>query len=49
MSSEIAELMAVKSKHGAGGEYSPNWTPPVSRRSSPCLALFTVVPRTEIP
>ncbi|KAH7922578.1 hypothetical protein BV22DRAFT_1131336 [Leucogyrophana mollusca] len=24
---EIAELMAVKSKHGAGGEYSPNWTP----------------------
>jgi len=22
---EIAELMAVKSKHGAGGEYAPNW------------------------
>ncbi|EGN93504.1 hypothetical protein SERLA73DRAFT_78792 [Serpula lacrymans var. lacrymans S7.3] len=22
---EIAELMAVKSKHGAGGEYSPEW------------------------
>ena len=31
MNSEIAELMAVKSKHGAGGEYSPNWAPPVSR------------------
>ncbi|KAM6501405.1 hypothetical protein JOM56_004419 [Amanita muscaria] len=25
---EIAELMAVKSKHGAGGEYSPDWQPP---------------------
>ncbi|KAG1850851.1 hypothetical protein DFJ58DRAFT_793310 [Suillus subalutaceus] len=25
---EIAELMAVKSKHGAGGEYSPDWGPP---------------------
>ncbi|KAJ8594933.1 hypothetical protein M405DRAFT_759908, partial [Rhizopogon salebrosus TDB-379] len=25
---EIAELMAVKSKHGAGGEYSPDWRPP---------------------
>ncbi|KAH7910330.1 hypothetical protein BJ138DRAFT_1173229 [Hygrophoropsis aurantiaca] len=24
---EIAELMAVKSKHGAGGEYSPRWMP----------------------
>ncbi|KAF8581198.1 hypothetical protein K439DRAFT_1647953 [Ramaria rubella] len=24
---EIAELMAVKSKHGAGGEYSPDWKP----------------------
>ncbi|KAL4076486.1 hypothetical protein J3A83DRAFT_4492326 [Scleroderma citrinum] len=24
---EIAELMAVKSKHGAGGEYSPDWRP----------------------
>lgn len=27
--SEIAELMAVKSKHGAGGEYSPDWKPKV--------------------
>ncbi|KAK2467501.1 hypothetical protein APHAL10511_000356 [Amanita phalloides] len=26
-SSAIAELMAVKSKHGAGGEYSPDWRP----------------------
>ncbi|KAG6809546.1 hypothetical protein H0H92_015844 [Tricholoma furcatifolium] len=25
---EIAELMQMKSKHGAGGEYSPNWMPP---------------------
>jgi len=24
---EIAELMSVKSKHGAGGEYSPEWKP----------------------
>ncbi|PFH46250.1 hypothetical protein AMATHDRAFT_70257 [Amanita thiersii Skay4041] len=24
---EIAELMSVKSKHGAGGEYSPDWRP----------------------
>ncbi|KAL5478487.1 hypothetical protein ACEPAI_2671 [Sanghuangporus weigelae] len=24
---EIAELMAVKSKHGAGGEYTPDWMP----------------------
>jgi hypothetical protein len=32
--SEIAELMAVKSKHGAGGEYSPDWRPPVSAMES---------------
>ncbi|CCL99379.1 uncharacterized protein FIBRA_01397 [Fibroporia radiculosa] len=24
---EIAELMSVKSKHGAGGEYTPDWKP----------------------
>ncbi|GLB44454.1 hypothetical protein LshimejAT787_1700810 [Lyophyllum shimeji] len=24
---EIAELMQMKSKHGAGGEYSPDWRP----------------------
>ncbi|KAF8636300.1 hypothetical protein AX17_003641 [Amanita inopinata Kibby_2008] len=24
---EIAELLSVKSKHGAGGEYSPDWRP----------------------
>ncbi|EED79345.1 predicted protein [Postia placenta Mad-698-R] len=24
---EIAELMALKSKHGAGGEYTPDWKP----------------------
>jgi hypothetical protein len=28
-SSEIAELMSVKSKHGAGGEFTPNWAPQV--------------------
>ena len=27
---EIAELMALKSKHGAGGEYVPDWLPKVS-------------------
>ena len=27
--SEIAELMSVKSKHGAGGEFTPGWTPNV--------------------
>jgi len=26
---EIAELMSVKSKHGAGGEYAPHWKPPM--------------------
>ncbi|KAG6909541.1 hypothetical protein DXG01_016934 [Tephrocybe rancida] len=26
---EIAELMQMKSKHGAGGEYSPDWRPAV--------------------
>lgn len=29
LSSEIAELMSVKSKHGAGGEFTPNWAPQV--------------------
>jgi hypothetical protein len=28
--SEIAELMSVKSKYGAGGEYSPEWKPKAS-------------------
>jgi len=27
--SEIAELMSVKSKHGAGGEFTPDWAPKV--------------------
>src|ERR1700722_9016730 len=35
--SEIAELMSVKSKHGAGGEYSPEWRPKV--RGS-CFSYF---------
>jgi hypothetical protein len=28
-SSEIAELMSVKSKHGAGGEFTADWAPKV--------------------
>ncbi|KZT43281.1 hypothetical protein SISSUDRAFT_997473 [Sistotremastrum suecicum HHB10207 ss-3] len=32
---EIAELMAVKSKHGAGGEYSPDWKPKVEAPPPP--------------
>jgi hypothetical protein len=31
--SEIAELMSVKSKHGAGGEYAPEWRPKVHNDS----------------
>ena len=27
MYSEIAELMAVKSKFGSGGEFNPEWMP----------------------
>ncbi|KAI9569245.1 hypothetical protein HD554DRAFT_594549 [Boletus coccyginus] len=38
---EIAELMAVKSKHGAGGEYSPNWTPPAQEPPAPPPAPAT--------
>ncbi|KXN87640.1 hypothetical protein AN958_08344 [Leucoagaricus sp. SymC.cos] len=26
---EIAELMAMKSKHGAGGEFTPDWRPKI--------------------
>jgi len=32
---EIAELMAVKSKHGAGGEYSPDWRPEIKAIEGP--------------
>ncbi|KIJ28575.1 hypothetical protein M422DRAFT_37322 [Sphaerobolus stellatus SS14] len=32
---EIAELMAVKSKHGAGGEYAPDWKPKVIDEAPP--------------
>ncbi|KAF9226970.1 hypothetical protein BS17DRAFT_776407 [Gyrodon lividus] len=35
---EIAELMAVKSKHGAGGEYSPDWRPPPQEPPPPPTA-----------
>ncbi|KAL0945749.1 hypothetical protein HGRIS_012039 [Hohenbuehelia grisea] len=34
---EIAELMAVKSKHGAGGEYSPDWRPKPQPDDPPAL------------
>jgi len=32
---EIAELMSVKSKHGAGGEYSPEWRPKPEEEAPP--------------
>ncbi|KAG6819002.1 hypothetical protein H0H93_016479 [Arthromyces matolae] len=32
---EIAELMQLKSKHGAGGEYAPNWRPPMPLLEGP--------------
>ncbi|KAJ7160046.1 hypothetical protein C8R46DRAFT_1106829 [Mycena filopes] len=32
---EIAELMSVKSKHGAGGEYSPEWKPKEEEPAAP--------------
>ncbi|EPQ50823.1 hypothetical protein GLOTRDRAFT_141322 [Gloeophyllum trabeum ATCC 11539] len=32
---EIAELMSMKSKHGAGGEYSPDWRPREAEASPP--------------
>ena len=27
--SEVAELLAMKAKHGFGGEFQPDWQPPV--------------------
>ncbi|KAI0786940.1 hypothetical protein C8Q75DRAFT_254313 [Abortiporus biennis] len=47
---EIAELMAVKSKHGAGGEYTPDWmpkrepTPPPASPPPPPPAIEDVQP-----
>ncbi|OBZ76447.1 hypothetical protein A0H81_03103 [Grifola frondosa] len=32
---EIAELMSVKSKHGAGGEYMPDWAPKPDQAPDP--------------
>jgi hypothetical protein len=41
---EIAELMALKSKHGAGGEYARAWQPSVRRvRDHICAALMRSV------
>lgn len=49
--SEIAELMSVKSKHGAGGEYSPEWRPKVRlctlRRPTGKLANIALQPDVE--
>lgn len=41
---EIAELMAVKSKHGAGGEYSPDWRPKPQEPMPPPPAAATPPP-----
>ncbi|KAF8432957.1 hypothetical protein L210DRAFT_3557164 [Boletus edulis BED1] len=46
---EIAELMAVKSKHGAGGEYSPNWTPPSQEPPAPPPVATTPPPIDDGP
>ncbi|EPT03283.1 hypothetical protein FOMPIDRAFT_1159439 [Fomitopsis schrenkii] len=32
---EIAELMSLKSKHGAGGEYTADWQPPLPNEPAP--------------
>jgi len=47
---EIAELMSVKSKHGAGGEYAPHWKPtvgvaPFSLFSHPIMWYFFTLGR----
>ncbi|KAI6166480.1 hypothetical protein EDD17DRAFT_1774463 [Pisolithus thermaeus] len=44
---EIAELMAVKSKHGAGGEYSPDWRPKPQDPMPPPPAAATPPPVDE--
>lgn len=33
LQAEIAELMAMKAKHGVGGEYGSKWMPPTDMRS----------------
>ncbi len=39
--SEIAELMSVKSKHGAGGEFAPDWKPKVCGSLAPRVLAET--------
>jgi hypothetical protein len=48
--SEIAELMAMKSKHGAGGEYSQAWMPKVHKLylvSAPAGRMADIVRQPE--
>ncbi|KAG6329724.1 hypothetical protein ID866_9365 [Astraeus odoratus] len=47
--SEIAELMAVKSKHGAGGEYSPDWRPQPQEPPPPPAPAATPPPIDDGP
>jgi hypothetical protein len=49
--SEISELMSVKSKHGAGGEYAPDWQPRVSNisLSAPCDPHHGALPCSPFP
>ncbi|TFK52894.1 hypothetical protein OE88DRAFT_1733881 [Heliocybe sulcata] len=46
---EIAELMSMKSKHGAGGEYSPDWRPGEAAPSPPPLPPPEPLPIIEDP
>jgi hypothetical protein len=46
ISSEIAELMAVKAKHSAGGEYSPDWRPKVITQIPPLTTLYPTLTQT---
>ncbi|KAF8876841.1 hypothetical protein BD779DRAFT_1559337 [Infundibulicybe gibba] len=46
---EIAELMSVKSKHGAGGEYSAEWRPPVNEAPSQELMAPAPPPPEDAP
>ncbi|KAF8509661.1 hypothetical protein BU17DRAFT_77819 [Hysterangium stoloniferum] len=45
---EIAELMAVKSKHGAGGEYAPDWKPKEPAAPEPAKPAWRAVNKRTI-